>query len=119
MPKRLHLWRVVSICAKLRIKTDNFSDEPIQCGYNMAYTNLGIARFNQNDIDGAIDALYISGQVWPCPHKTSFGLSDELVNKLKNIPKADKAVKDYIEIASLFTRRTNKILKKFNALHRY
>jgi hypothetical protein len=114
LAKKLHLWTLVSSCAKLRIKTDKLSAEPIQCGLNKAYTNLGLAKLHQKDIYSAIEALHMSSRVWPCPHNTTFGLSYELVKQLKNIPEAYNTVEEYKEIASAFTKSMDKYLQEKN-----
>ena len=50
----LRIKKFVAFFAKLRISTDRFSYEPLSCGYNNAYTKLGLVLLSQNDVNGAI-----------------------------------------------------------------
>lgn len=94
--------KFVAFFSKLRISTDSFSFEPVSCGYNNAYTKLGLSLLSQNDINGAIRCLDASWRVHPCPHNASFGLNRALVSKLKNYPEASKVVSKYINIGKQF-----------------
>lgn len=98
----LHFWYGVKLFSKFRVLTDSFSYEPIQCGLNDAYTSLGFAMLKSGDVSGAIQALKLSGFVWPCPHNSSFGLRYRLVKALEAHPEAKSAVDEYKEIAKLF-----------------
>ncbi len=100
--KLMKLWVLVLFFAKIRIISDSWSFEPRQCGYNRAYTLVGLYRLKNKNISGAITALKESWQVYPCPHNTTFGLSKELVKKLKAYPEAQSAVEEYIEIYNSF-----------------
>lgn len=100
--KKLALWPIVGFCAYLRIKTDQWSFEPRQCGYNDAYTILGLYRLRQKNIQGAIEALNESWRVWPCPHNSSFGLKRALADQLERHEEARTSVIEYNEIAKYF-----------------
>jgi len=100
--RKLHLWPIVAFCAYLRIKTDRLSHEPRQCGYNEAYTVLGLYRLRRKNITGAILALNESWHVWPCCHNTSFGLRKSLAKELSEYPEAVQAVEQYFEVADAF-----------------
>jgi hypothetical protein len=102
LSKLLRLWRVVILLSKLRVKTDGFSYEPRQCGYNSAYTNIGLSKLKIGDVVGAIEALDESWQVYPCPHNTSFGLKTSLVKELSKYPEASENVANYVEIYKRF-----------------
>lgn len=102
LSKLLRLWRVVLLLSKLRVRTDGFSYEPRQCGYNSAYTNIGLSKLKIGDLEGAIDALNESWQVYPCPHNTSFGLKTSLVKELSKYPEASENVATYVEIYKRF-----------------
>lgn len=102
LSKSLGIWPLVSACAKLRIITEGWSFEPRQCGYNRAYTLLGLARVKRKDISGAIKAIQESWQVLPRPHNTSFGLWTVLAKELKDYPEAEDSINDYREIVNAF-----------------
>jgi len=111
------LFRIKSFVAffsKLRISTDRFSYEPLSCGYNNAYTKLGLVLLSQNDVNGAIKCLDASWRVHPCPHNTSFGLKRGLVSKLKNHSQASIVVAKYIEIGKQFDYWPEKWVEKIN-----
>ncbi len=99
---KLRFWSGVQWIAKLRIKTDQFSIEPGQCGLNVAYTYLGLSRLKKQDILGAVEALRLSGLVWPCPHNTTFGLKRGLANALKPYPEAQRVIDEYFQIVAAF-----------------
>ncbi len=92
----------VAFFAKLRIATDRFSFEPISCGYNNAYTKLGLVLLSQNDVYGAVKCLDASWRVHPCAHSTSYGLKRALVSKLKDYPEASNSVAQYIKMGKQF-----------------
>ena len=92
----------VAFFAKLRIATDRYSFEPLSCGYNYAYTKLGLVLLSQNDVAGAINCLDASWRVHPCPHNTSYGLKRALVSKLKDYPEASIVVAQYLTIGKQF-----------------
>ena len=98
----LRIHKFVAFFSKVRIATDKLSHEPVSCGYNQAYTNLGLALLAENDIEGAINCLDSSWRVHPCPHNTSFGLDRRLVSKLIQFPEAKKSVEKYIKIGKKF-----------------
>jgi hypothetical protein len=98
----LRIKKAVSFFAKLRISTDKFSYEPCSCGYNNAYTKLGLALLTKNDVNGAIRCLDASWRVHPCPHNSSFGLKRSLVAKLRKYPEAENVVNQYIKIGKQF-----------------
>lgn len=100
--KFMRLWRAVLVLSKLRVRTDGLSFEPRQCGYNSAYTNIGLSRLKIGDLRGAIEALDESWQVYPCPHNTSFGLETSLVKELYKYPEASENVSTYVEIYKNF-----------------
>lgn len=102
LSKLLRLWRVVLLLSKLRVRTDGLSYEPRQCGYNSAYTNIGLSKLKIGDVGGAIEALDESWQVYPCPHNTSFGLKTSLVKELYKYPEASEHVATYVEIYKKF-----------------
>jgi hypothetical protein len=98
----LRLHKFVAFFSKVRIATDKLSHEPVSCGFNQAYTNLGLALLVENDIQGAIHCLDLSWRVHPCPHNTSFGLDRRLVSKLRHFPEAEKNVEKYIKMGKQF-----------------
>ena len=100
--KQIRLWWLVLFFAKIRIVTDSWSFEPRQCGYNQAYTLVGLYRLRNKNVSGAITALKESWQVYPCPHNTTFGLSRELIVQLSKYPEAKLAIAEYIEIYNSF-----------------
>lgn len=100
--KLLHLHKFAAFFSRIRIATDKYSYEPVSCGYNKAYTNLGLALLAQGDIGGAIKCLDASWRVHPCPHNSSFGLSRRLVSQLKHYPDASEVVSEYVRIGKKF-----------------
>ena len=102
LSKSIGLWSLVALFSKIRIATDIWSFEARQCGYNRAYTLLGLYRLRSHDINGAISALTESWKVYPCCHNTSFGLYWQLAKELELIPEAQDAVNDYKEIYRAF-----------------
>lgn len=105
---KIRFWYGVRLFTLARIRTDNISFEPCQCGLNEAYTFLGIARLQSGDIEGAIKTLKLSALVWPCPHNTSFGLRLRLARDLEPYPEAKEAVKEYNQLAFLFNKGITK-----------
>ena len=97
---------------KLRIATDKYSFEPVSCGYNYAYTKLGLVLLSQNDISGAINCLDASWRVHPCAHNTSYGLKRALVSKLKGYPEAQIVVDQYLSISKQFVYWPDKWAEK-------
>jgi hypothetical protein len=110
----LRIQKFVGFFSRLRISTDRFCYEPVSCGYNSAYTKLGLALLSQNDVVGAIRCLETSWRVHPCPHNTSFGLKRSLVSKLKGYPEASKAVAQYIEIGKQFVSWSEEWVERIN-----
>ena len=106
--------KFVAFFAKLRISTDRFCYEPKSCGYNNAYTKLGLALLSQDDVNGAIKCLEASWRVHPCPHNSSFGLKRSLVSKLKNYPEASRVVAQYIKIGKQFVYWPEKWVERIN-----
>ncbi len=100
--KLLRIHKFVAFFSKVRIVTDKLSYEPVSCGYNQAYTNLGLALLSENDIEGVKHCLDASWRVHPCPHSTSFGLDRRLVSKLRLYPEAEKTVEKYIKMGKQF-----------------
>ena len=90
--------------SKTSVKYDHLWWEPVSCGLNNAYTNLGIGYLKAGNTKDAIECLKNSWRVYPCPHNTSFGLKLTLFKKLKNYPEAKDAVADYLEIWEQFKR---------------
>ena len=82
----IYLWLLSKIGLKLkitpltiwatknRIKFDNLWYEPISCGLNNAYTDLGLSYLKIGNIEKSIECLDKSWRVYPCPHNTSFGI---------------------------------------------
>jgi hypothetical protein len=99
---KFEFWMLVTGCALLRISTDKWSLTPRECGYNRAYTLIGLARLKHKDIHGAIEALQKSWQVLLCPHSSSFGLLTSLAKQLKEYPEAENSINDYREIYNAF-----------------
>lgn len=91
----LQLHYLAGQVARLRITTDSLSFEPMQCGLNNAYTNLGVAYLRRGHIDAAIGCLEQAWRVYPCPHNTSFGLRMKLCRALKLYPQAHEAIERY------------------------
>lgn len=101
---KIKFWYGVRWFSIVRIRMDDLSYEPCQCGLNVAYTYLGMARLKSGDIGGAINALKLSALVWPCPHNTSFGLRVSLARDLEAYPQARVAVDEYKQLAFLFNK---------------
>lgn len=99
---KLNMWNAVGFLARIRISTDRLSVDVRACGYNLAYTHLGISKLKRNDVNGAIYCLAQSALVLPCCHNTSFGLCKRLANELENVPEAKLTVKEYWEIYNAF-----------------
>ncbi len=97
-----HAHRLVGLLSKARIASDGLSFEPQACGLHKAYTHLGLAFVGQKNLSGAINCLDASWRVHPCAHNCSFGLSKELVSKLKDYPEASQSVQEYIRIGKKF-----------------
>ncbi len=108
----LRIKTFVSFFAKLRISTDKFCYEPYSCGYNNAYTKLGLALLAKNDLSGAINCLDVSWRVHPCPHNSSYGLKRSLVAKLRSYPEAADVVNQYIKIGKQFVYWPDKWVEK-------
>ena len=107
---RLHKLR--ERLARLRIKADIFSYEPVSCGLNAAYTELGLALLAQGKLPEAIECLDLSWKVHPCPHNTTFGLRRGLVARLKEFPDASQSVNQYIRMGKRFNLRPKNWEKK-------
>lgn len=95
---KLRCWRLARLMARVRLKSDKHAICPRGCGFNQAYTNVGLAEFKQGNITAAIEALKVSSLIYPCSHNTSFGLSKKLVRVLEGDQSSVEAVKDYLEI---------------------
>jgi len=102
LSQKLRLWSVVGLVARIRVRTDGLSYEPRQCGYNAAYTRLGIAELRRGNTAAAIHCLDESSKVWPCPHNTSFGLKTRLARELSEVPQARIAVNEYWQVVREF-----------------
>ena len=112
----LYLWFLAKVGLKFRItqltmwasenriKYDYLWWEPISCGLNNSYTDLGVAYLRAGKIEEAINCLDKSWRVYPCPHNTSFGISLKLFNKLKSNPEAQSVVTEYFEMWDKFKR---------------
>jgi hypothetical protein len=84
--------------SKNRVKFDSLWWEPISCGLNNSYTDLGLSYLESGDINNSIECLDKSWRVYPCPHNTSFGIKLSLYLKLKEIPEAHNATKEYLDM---------------------
>lgn len=102
LSQKLRLWPVVRLVARIRIRTDGLSYEPRQCGYNAAYTRLGLAELKRGNTAIAIHCLDESARVWPCPHNTSFGLRTRLARELSEVPQATAVVNKYWQVTREF-----------------
>lgn len=112
----LFLWFLVSIglncrvpslavwASKTSIKHDDFWWEPISCGMNNSYTDMGLGYLNFGKTDKAIECLSKSWQVYPCPHNTTYGLKLKLFKKLRDYPEAKNEVTEYLEMWERFKR---------------
>lgn len=98
----LRLHRTAARIARLRIATDRWSYEPVQCGLNSAYCNLGLAYVRLGSIDEAIDCLEEAWRVYPCPHNTSFGLKMNLCRALSPHPRAAESIARHERMAAAF-----------------
>ncbi|MEP4545583.1 MAG: hypothetical protein ABJ000_05330 [Saccharospirillum sp.] len=102
LSQKLRLWTAAGLFARIRIRTDGLSYEPRQCGYNAAFTRLGIAELKRGNTAAAIHCLGESAKVWPCPHNTSFGLRTRLARELSEVPQASAAVNEYWQVVREF-----------------
>lgn len=93
----LRLWS-----ARQRIRTDKYWYEPATCSLNTAFTDLGLALLELGDVPAAVESLRRSWHVHPCPHNTSFGLSDRLWKALEFAPEANEARAEYEAVARRF-----------------
>ncbi|QSP94183.1 hypothetical protein LPB19_13435 [Marinobacter salinisoli] len=100
--QKARLWSLLGLVARMRIRTDWLSPEPRQCGYNAAYTRLGLAELKRGNTAAAIICLEESAKVWPCAHSASFGLRTELARELEKVAQANAAVKAYWQVAQEF-----------------
>ncbi len=98
----LGLYRIQEWASWKRIETDSFSYEPEACGMHSAFTNIGLARLELKDLDGAIHSLRASCRVHPCPHTTSFGLKRSLRNALVPYVEAKEAIAEFDSFAREF-----------------
>lgn len=94
----LRMWWLVALLTKFRIATDSLGLEPRQCGFNRAYTRLGLIHLKKGRVDEAISCLGKSSLVYPCCHSSSFGLAKNLAMALEAYPDAGEAVRDYKQI---------------------
>ena len=112
----LYLWFLSKVCLKLkltplaiwasknRVKFDSLWWEPISCGLNNSYTDLGLSYLKAGNIDKSIECLDRSWRVYPCPHNTSFGIKLSLYKRLKEFPEAQKWAAEYLDMWHKFTR---------------
>ncbi len=90
--------------SKARIKYDYWWWEPVSCGLNNSYSDLGLGYLKAGRIMEAIECLAKSWKVFPCPHNTSFGLKTTLYTRLKNYLEAKEAVLEYSRLWKKFKR---------------
>ena len=88
--------------SKTSIKYDQFYWEPISCGWNNSYTNMGLGYLKAGNIEKAIECLSKSWRVYPCPHNTTYGLKTKLCKELMEYPEAKEAVLEYQKILKNF-----------------
>jgi hypothetical protein len=100
--RRTRAYRLLALLARARIASDRLSYEPQSCGFNAAYTNLGLALLGRGDVAGAIRCLEASWHVHPCAHDVSFGLNQRLAAALEPYPYARPAREQYERISRLF-----------------
>jgi hypothetical protein len=93
--RRLGAHRILSVLARMRIATDRWSYESRACAWNFAHTNLGLVLLARNDVKGAIACLDASWRVHPCPHNSTYGLSQRLATALRKQPEARAALAQY------------------------
>ncbi len=89
--------------ARNRIRTDEYSSEPMSCGIHCAYTKYGLACLAQGDVTLAIQSLIYSLKIHPCPHLMSYGLLYALRNKLVSYTEAEEAIQLFDEAAYSFS----------------
>ena len=90
-----HIPNLTIWATKASIKKDYLRWEPISCGMNNSYTDMGIGYLQIGNVEKAIECLSKSYLVYPCPHNTTFGLKSKLCKKLSRYPEATEAVLDY------------------------
>jgi hypothetical protein len=90
--------------AKNRIRTDEYSSQPMSRGIHYAYTEYGLARLAQGDVTSAIQSLSYSTKIHPCPHSISYGFIYALRNKLASYAEAEEAIQLFDEAAYSFNR---------------
>ena len=88
--------------SKTRVKLDRLSWEPVSCGLNRAYTDMGLSYLAAGRIEEAIECLTRSWKVLPCPHNTSFGLAPGLCRALRRFLEAEDADSEYLEMWKRF-----------------
>lgn len=88
--------------SKTSIRYDQLYWEPISCGWNNSYTNMGLGYLKVGNIEKAIECLSRSWRVYPCPHNTTYGLKSKLCKKLLEYPEAKDAVVEYQSIWKKF-----------------
>jgi hypothetical protein len=91
--------------AEASVKNDRFWWEPISCGLNNSYTDMGLAYLQKGNIEKSIECLSKSWRIYPCPHNMSFGLKLTLFNKLREHPEAKAAIAEYDEMWKQFKMR--------------
>lgn len=94
-------WQLFS--ARHRILTDKVRVEPVTCGLNSAFTDLGLVLLGMGDVTGAVECLRRSARVYPCPHNTSFGLDPRLWRALEGITEAAAVRVEYERVARRFS----------------
>lgn len=94
----LRMWWLVALLTKFRITTDWLASEPRQCGFNKAFTRLGMIHLKKGRVKSAISCLEESALVYPCPHNSSFGLAKGLAMALETYPEASNSVQEYKRI---------------------
>jgi hypothetical protein len=87
-----------------RIRTDEYSSEPMSYGIHYAYTEYGLARLAQGDVALAIQSLSYSTKIHPCPRLISHGFLYALRNKLASYAEAKEAIQLFDEAAYSFNR---------------
>lgn len=89
--------------ARNRIRTDEYSSEPMSCGIHRSYTKYGLARLAQGDVISAIQSLSYSTKIHPCHHLTTYGLSYALRNRLLPYAEAEEAIRLFDAVAWRFS----------------
>lgn len=99
---KLHLYRLQSMLAHIRLSSDKYSFFPRGGGYHESYTYLGIAHIKRGNIEEAIKCLDESWRIHPCPRSMSSGLWQTLRNALSDYPTAEKIIEQFDKISKEF-----------------